>query len=52
MLTSTYVVGEGYLVRDGRGRVVAKGLNVRQRDALLAQQDRCVLDLSVIKLYG
>ena len=34
-MSSHYVPGQGYLVRDDRGRVVAKGLTREEKDRLM-----------------
>ena len=51
-MKTEYVPGKGYTVRDCRGRVIAHSLTPSQRDALMSQQDRTVLDLSVLKLVA
>ena len=48
-MTATYHPILGYTVRDSRGRILASGLSVVQRDALLAQRFNTVLDLSVVR---
>lgn len=51
-MTAQYVPGRGYTVRDSRGRIIAHSLTAAQRDALLCQQHKTLLDLSVLKLNG
>lgn len=38
-MTSTYIPGTGYTIRDARGRVIAHSLTPAQRDAVLALQN-------------
>lgn len=49
-MKSEYIPGQGYTVRDCRGRVLAKGLTKPQLDALMAQQHQTVINLARSKL--
>ncbi len=42
-MTSEYVVGQGYMIRDARRRILARGLTTAQRDAIMAHSQATVI---------
>lgn len=51
-MTSQYVPGRGYTVRDNRGRVLGHSLTTAQRDALLSRHGIAVIPAGFVPYFA